>query len=127
MLAAWTVAAPVPAAAELRPLVREMLENLASLDEIGAGVSVGDFERVERAAADLDARAGTLADFDVTRLGVAARRGPAFKAYLLEQQQAARAITQAAKGQDGALVFRSMQGLLNRACVACHEQLRGED
>jgi len=69
-------AASTPAHAEVRPLVREMLENLASLDEIGAGVSVGDFERVKRAAAGLDARAGALVGFDVTRLGVAAQRGP---------------------------------------------------
>ena len=117
-------AAAAPAQAELRPLVREMLENLASLDEIGAGVAVGDFERVGRAAADLDARAAALVDFDVTRLGIPAQRGPAFNAYLLEQQQAARLIAEAAKGQDGQLVFKNLQGLLNRACVACHASFR---
>jgi len=101
-----------------------MLANLASVNEIGAGVSVGDFERVKRAAVALDARAGALLDFDVTRLGVDERRGPIFNAYLREQQQAARMIAKAAKGQDGALVFRGVQGLLERACVACHQNFR---
>lgn len=101
-----------------------MLANLASLNEIGAGVAVGDFERVKRAAVLLDARAGALLDFDVTRLGVNERLGPIFNGYLREQQQAARMIANAAKGRDGALVFRSVQDLLERACVACHENFR---
>jgi len=101
-----------------------MLANLASLNEIGAGVAVGDFERVKRAAVLLDTRAGALLDFDVTRLGVDQRRGATFNAYLREQQQAARMIAKAATGLDGALVFRSVQDLLERACVACHQNFR---
>ena len=118
------VLAPLSAHSEIRPLVREMLENLASLNEIGTGVAIGDFERVKRAAADLDARAGILLDFDVTRLGVAARKGPTFNVYLREQQQAARMIAKAAKGKDGALVFKGVRGLLDRACIACHKIFR---
>jgi hypothetical protein len=37
-----------PARSELRPLVREMLENLASLNQIGEAVALEDFERVKR-------------------------------------------------------------------------------
>ncbi|MBW2693578.1 MAG: hypothetical protein JRE57_13255 [Deltaproteobacteria bacterium] len=47
VLVAAAVVTPSPVHSEIRPLVPEMLANLASVNEIGAGVSVGDFERVK--------------------------------------------------------------------------------
>jgi cytochrome c556 len=124
MLAAAALAIPFPVRSEVRPLVREMLANLASLNDVGASVALDDFEGAKRAAADLEARAGVLIDFDVSRIGIDPERNAEFDAYLRAQQQAARDIATAAQGQDGALVFRGVQRLLNEACVACHKQFR---
>jgi cytochrome c556 len=115
---------PVTASAELRPLVREMLDNLHSVDEVGQGVALDDFERSKRAAAELEARAGRMLSFDLSRLGVDISRDGEFDALLRAQQQAARAIGKAAAGQDGAGVMAGLDRLVRDACLGCHESFR---
>ena len=127
LLAAATVAIPGPGRAEVRPLVREMLANLSSLNQIGEGVALDDFDLVKRSAAELEARAKAMLDFDVSLLGVDPERDPIFDDYLQAQRQAARAIAKAAKSEDGALVFRGVKTLLDDACIACHQNFRDRE
>jgi cytochrome c556 len=113
-----------PARSELRPLVREMLENLASLNQIGEAVALEDFERVKQVASGLRASASVLQKIDMASLGVDPGRDAAFDAYLEAQKQAAKAIAAAANGQDGAAVFLAVQQLTTDACLACHKNFR---
>ena len=115
------------ASAELRPLVREMLENLASLNEIGEAVALEDFERVKRAAADLQARAVTMQKIDVATLGVDPGHGPAFNGFLMAQQQASKAVAAAADGNDGAAVLLAVERLTTSACLGCHTTFRDRE
>jgi cytochrome c556 len=127
LFAVAALAIPSPARPEVRPLVREMLANLASLNAIGEGVALDDFDPVKRAATDLEARAGALLDFDIALLGVDPKRDAAFDSYLRAQQRAARAIAKGAQGQDGAVVFRGVEQLLDEACIACHRNFRDRE
>lgn len=124
MLAAAVLAIPWSVRSEVRPLVREMLANLASLNDLGASVALDDFESAKRAAAELGARAKTLMDFDLSRIGIDSTRKAEFDGYLRAQQQAARKIAEAAEAHDGALVFLGIQSLMNGACVGCHQKFR---
>jgi len=127
LLAAAALATPQTVRSEPPPLVREMLENLSSVNEIGEAVALDDFERVKRAAADLEARAGAMMNFDVSRIGIAPDRDGTFDSFLQAQQQAAQAIAKAAKSEDGALLFRGMERLLKDACIACHTDFRSQE
>ena len=127
----FAVAAPVllapalaPAQSKLRPLVRDMLGNLDSLNEIGTSVALDDFGRAAGAASELAARAQRLKGFDVKVLGVDPGRQAAFDAYLDVQREAAQAVAAAAKTQDGAEVLLGMQRLVTDACLACHDSFR---
>jgi cytochrome c556 len=116
--------APAQSQSKLRPLVRDMLGNLDSLNEIGSSVALDDFSRVEGAASELAARAKRLKGFDVSVLGVGPGRQAAFNAYLDAQQHAAQAIIAAAKSQDGAAVLLASQRVVTDACLACHDSFR---
>jgi len=109
---------------DLRPLVREMLENLGSVDRIGEGVAVNDYDQVRRAALDLKARAEGLKGFDIATLGIDASRDPQFDAFLAAQEQAADAIAMAAKNQDGRGAVLGLQRLFQNACIPCHADFR---
>jgi cytochrome c556 len=109
---------------ELRPLVREMLENLGSVDRIGEGVAVNDYDKVRRAALDLKARAGGLKGFDLATLGIDPSRDPQFDAFLAAQEQAADAIVVAAKNRDGRGAVLGVQQLFQNACIPCHVDFR---
>jgi cytochrome c556 len=101
-----------------------MLENLASLNQIGEAVALEDFERVKQVASGLRASASVLQKIDMASLGVDPGRDAAFDAYLEAQKQAAKAIAAAANGQDGAAVFLAVQQLTTDACLACHKNFR---
>ncbi len=124
LLATAIVIIPWPAQAEVAPIVKAMLENLAALDEIGEGIALDDFGRIERAANDLEARAGRLLTFDITAIGAPAGRDGEFDTYLRSQQVNARAIAQAASGGDAELVARGVERLLNESCLTCHLSFR---
>lgn len=124
VLAMLVLAPPGPAGARLRPLVREMLQNLAWLNEIGTAVALEDFERVKQVAAELEANASALQKIDITSLGVDAGRDATFDAFLEAQKQAAKSVAAAADGRDGAAVFLAVQQLTTDACLACHTNFR---
>lgn len=124
LLLAGTFALPAPAWADLSPLVREMLENLGAVNEVGQGVAIEDYEQVEQAAAELSARADRLKKLDISKVGLDAARDAKFDGYLLAQQQASAEILRAAKQEDGRAVILGLQRLFRNACVPCHSDFR---
>jgi cytochrome c556 len=51
---------PQAAPAQLRPLVRDMLDNLSAVERIAEGVALEDWDRIEDAARELRARAAMM-------------------------------------------------------------------
>ena len=115
---------PGPVRSELRPLIRYMLENLGSVNDLGTGVSLGDFGSVKRAASALETGAASMQKLDITALGFNAVREAEFDAYLGEQQRAAREIHRAADNKDGAAVFLSLEKMFRNSCIPCHRSFR---
>lgn len=113
-----------PSHAQLRPLVREMLTNLALVNQVGEGVALEDYDRVTSAAAQLAERARALQSFEITQLGIDVQRDAQFDAYLAAQQQAADIIAAAAKRKDGHAVILGLQQLFGNGCLACHSDFR---
>lgn len=115
---------PGVAAPELRVLVREMLENLGAVNQIGEGVALENYEQVERAALDLVSRAARLKEIDISTLGLDPARDDQFDAYLTAQEGAARAIASAARAKDGQASVLGVQQLLASSCLSCHADFR---
>jgi cytochrome c556 len=109
---------------ELRPLVRQMLENLGAVNQIGEGIALEDYDQVARAALDLKERADAMKRVDLTVLGLDPDRDSQFDAYLTAQGRAADAILQAAKAEDSQSTLLGLQKLLEGACLACHADFR---
>ena len=115
---------PVVAEPELRPLVRDMIGNLGSVDEIGLAIALGDYAVVERAAADLKARASAMKKFDLAALNLDSKQDAAFDHFLVEQERAADAIATAAERKDGRKVVMALEQLFQTSCLPCHAQFR---
>ena len=116
--------APGLAFPELRPLVRDMLENLGAVEQIGQGVALEDYASVRRAAQDLKRRAVSMKSVDHATRGLAPNRDSAFDAYLTTQAEAADAIDAAARAQDGQAAMLGVQQLFQNACLGCHNDFR---
>ena len=112
------------ALARMRPLVRNMLENLASVDEIGQGLALEDYKRAEQAALSLRNRAKNLKKVDIELFGFDAARKELFDGFLTAQAEAAVAIAGAAKQKDPRAALAGMQRLFESACLACHREFR---
>jgi cytochrome c556 len=115
---------PDGAFTELRPIVREMLENLGSVDAIGLAVATEDYEKAEAAARDLKIRARKLKGWDLAELGLDPEHDGQFDAYLALQEASADAISKAAKQNDARAVFRGVRRLFENACLPCHHVFR---
>lgn len=116
--------APPRASAGLRPLVRQMLEQLESLQEIGEGVALGDYAKIERAAQALRAGAKELESLDLSTVGLDPARDKAFDAYAAAQDEAARLIEEAAKKKDARETIARLRRLKDKACLSCHRDFR---
>ena len=57
--------APAPAQAQLRPLVRDMLDNLSDVDRIAEGLALEDWDQVEDAARGLRSRSISMRLLDL--------------------------------------------------------------
>jgi len=112
------------ARARLRPLVRAMLENLASVDEIGQSLALEDYKRAERAALSLRNRANNLKKLDFELFGFDAARKESFDGFLTAQAEAAVAIAAAARLEDARGTLAGIQRLFETACLACHKEFR---
>jgi cytochrome c556 len=104
-----------------------MLENLALVDEIGEGIALEDFQRVQRAATDLQKSARSLRDFDIGKLGVKPSRDPQFDAFLMTQEEVTKSLISAAKAEDGKETLVALRQLLDGACLACHRDFRDRE
>ena len=125
-LAIICVATVIPGVAlpELRPLVRDMLENLGAIDNIGQAVSLDDFEQVAAEARDLQSRARALKTLDLTGLGFDKKLDPAWDGFLTHQEKAAGSVLAAAIDEDGDAVMRGVEELFQSACLPCHASFR---
>ncbi len=121
---AVVLAPPRVALAELRPLVRVMLENLSDVDQIGQGIAVEDHALVERAARRLGRRAERIKRIDIEVFGLDAARDAQFDAYLTVQSRATAAIADAAKQQDVRAALQGMRQLIQSGCMGCHRDFR---
>ena len=112
------------ASAQLRPIVREMMENIGSVNRIGEGIALNDYANVEKAARGLKDRAKRLKKLQLETLGLQRAQTAQFHAYLDAQAKAADVILAAAKKADGAGTYRGLQKLFNDACLPCHTHFR---
>lgn len=109
---------------ERKPLLREMISNLSSVNEIGAAVALEDFARVDQSARILESTAKQLLAFDITKLGIEAKYAGAFSIFLRTQQELAKAIRVSAGARDEQEIMLGLQRLMNEACVSCHNAFR---
>lgn len=125
VLASSTIAQE--AVAQVRPLVREMLDNLALVQEIGQAIALEDYEQVQRAASELRSMASTLREFDITRLGLDADRDPQFDAFLTALDDALKSLIEAAKQEDGERMLVGLGQVISDGCLACHVVVRDRE
>ena len=118
------ITVPGVALPQLRPLVRDMLESLGAIDEIGWGLAVADFERVGSAAQTLQSRASAMKVHGKAQPGMDKQQAAAWDAFLTAQETAALAVLTAAKEKDGDAVMGGVQKLFLNACLPCHATFR---
>jgi len=115
---------PRVALPELRPIIRDMLENLGEIDDIGASLAVDDFGRVGAAAQSLQSRASATKVHGNAPPGFDKQQAPAWDAFLAAQEKAALAVLAAAKEKDGDGVMRAVEEMFQNSCLACHAAFR---
>jgi cytochrome c556 len=115
---------PQTAPAQLRPLVRDMLDNLSAVERIAEGVALEDWDRIEDAARELRARAAMMRLLDLETLDMDRVKDPAWDGFLVNQERSARAISDAVRNEDARAVLQSMKELETVACLGCHAVFR---
>ncbi len=115
---------PRAALPELRPIIRDMLENLGEIDDIGAAVSVDDFERVAEAAQSLQSRASAMKVHGEAPAGLDKQDAPAWDEFLTAQETTALAVLTAANEENGDAVMRGVEAMFRDSCIACHAVFR---
>jgi hypothetical protein len=115
---------PRTALPELRPLVRDMLENLSAINRIGEGVALEEYDLVRASARELVARARQMRARDLAALDLDPMRDPEWDAYLYGQEQAAAGILAAAEEEDARKVLQGVDQLVGNSCLPCHTSFR---
>lgn len=115
---------PRVAVPELRPIIRDMLENLGEIDDIGAALSVDDFGRVAEAARSLQSRAGAMKVHGEAPPGLDKQDAHAWDDFLTAQETTALAVLTAANEEDGDAVMRGVEAMFRDSCLACHAVFR---
>ena len=122
LLVLVTVAAvtitPRVALPELRPIIRDMLENLGEIDDIGAAVSVDDFRRVAAAARGLQSRASAMKAHGEAPPELDEQQALAWNDFLTAQETTALAAIKAANEEDGDAVMRAVEAMFQDSCPA---------
>ena len=101
-----------------------MLDNLSAVERIAEGVALEDWDRIEDAARELRARAAMMSLLDLESLDIDRVKDPAWDGFLLNQERAARKISDAVRTEDARAVLRSMKELETVACLGCHAVFR---
>jgi cytochrome c556 len=112
------------ASAQLRPLVRDMLENLTAVNRIGEGLALEDWDQIEDAARELRSRAVSMRLLDLETLHMDRSQDALWDAFLLAQEQAAREISLGVRNADANAVLKSTRDLVGNACLGCHAGFR---
>ena len=115
---------PGVALPELRPLVRDMLESLGAIYDIGLGLALDDFGRVGAAAQTLQSRASAMKMHGKAPPGFDKQQSPVWDTFLAAQEAAALAVLAAAKEKNGDAVMGAVQKLFQSACLPCHAAFR---
>ena len=124
LLVATAILVPARSQAELRPLVRDMLENLSAINQITDGVALDDWDQVEGAARGLRTRAISMRLLDLESLHMDRAQDALWDAFLVAQEQAAREISTAVRSEDARAVLQGTQKLVGNACLGCHAAFR---
>ncbi len=121
---AAVIISPRLALPELRPIIRDMLENLGEIDDIGAALSVDDYGRVAEAARSLQSRASAMKVDGEAPPGLDKRDAPAWDDFLTAQETTALAVLTAANEEDGDAIMRGVEAMFRDSCIACHSVFR---
>ena len=121
---AAATAVPSTASAQLRPLVRDMLDNLTAVNLIGQAVALEDWDRVEDAARELRARAMEMRLLDLAAIDIDPAQDAMWDAFLVGQENAAREISLAVRNEDPRAVMLATEKLVGNACLGCHASFR---
>jgi len=124
LLVTLAILVPAQSQAELRPLVRDMLENLSDVNQITEGVALDDWDQVEGAARGLRTRAVSMRLLDLESLHMDRAQDPLWDAFLSAQEQAAREVSMAVRNEDARAVLKGTQKLVGNACLGCHAAFR---
>lgn len=124
-LASFTIAQQ--AAAQVRPLVREMLGNLVLVQDIGQAIALDDYDEVKRAASELRVMSRSLHEFDITLIGLDADRDPQFDSLLTVLEDALTGLIEAAEQKDAEAVVVGLGKVLGEGCLTCHAIVRDRE
>jgi cytochrome c556 len=116
--------APRTAPGQLRPLVRDMLDNLTAVNLIGQAVALDDWDRVEDSARELRTRAARMRMLDLAAIDIDPAQDPVWDAFLLAQEEASREISVAVRHEDARGVMLGTEKLVGNACLGCHATFR---
>lgn len=133
----WTVAVVVSAAfsvpavaAEVRagptshPLVGEMHENLATVNQILEDLARRDLSQVQTLAARLGDTGRALESLDLGSIGLDPGFDAGFDRFARAQVEASKEIARAGKIGDAPGVVLGIRNLYDQACLACHAKFR---
>jgi cytochrome c556 len=118
------VLAPGDSSAQLRPLVRDMLENVTAVNRIAEGLALDDWDRIEDSARGLRARADSMQLLDLETLRMDRSQDALWDAFLQAQEKAAREISVGVRNSDANAVIAATQTLVGNACLGCHASFR---
>ena len=110
--------------ARLKPIARAMIEALETVNQIGLGLAIEDYEASERAARSLRNQAKNLKKIDIEIFGLNPARNAEFDGYLTAMEETADVIAAAAKKEDAHAALEGLAQLFQSACLACHREFR---
>ncbi len=106
--------------AQMRPLVREMLDNLRAIERITEGVALEDWDRIEDSARELRSRASSMRLLDLETLRMDRSQDAMWDGFLIAQEQAAREISLGVRNEDPVAVLAGTKKVMGNACLGCH-------
>jgi len=115
---------PGESLAQMRPLVRDMLDNLSAIERITEGIALEDWDRIGDSARELRARAVSMRLLDLKTLRMDPAQDPMWDAFLLAQEEASREISTAVRNEDARAVLQSTRKMMGNACLGCHAGFR---
>ena len=114
------------AQAGLKPIVSEMLENLAAINLIERGFALEDMNQIANGAEDIVSRSRDMQKFSTEDLDIPSAKRPKFNSYIdLLVQHANTLRVEALKGRTGKAVD-AFRKIVEEGCTPCHKEFREE-